>query len=119
MHPKLVVDHRHRVRTHLACADRVVVGFGIVFDPVEQFVIGLDVHARTTTLVVLSAKGRRLAEKLQYLADEDVVILGLPRGGVPVAFEVAKKPPRDYYLVWKEGTVPDVVIEITSKKTMR
>jgi predicted phosphoribosyltransferase len=32
--------------------------------------------------------GRRLAERLQRFRDEDVVILGLPRGGVPVAYEV-------------------------------
>lgn len=32
---------------------------------------------------------------------------------------VAKKPPRDYYLLWKEGKSPDFVIEITSKTTRR
>ncbi|MFF7903130.1 phosphoribosyltransferase family protein [Streptomyces sp. NPDC007920] len=34
--------------------------------------------------------GRRLARCLEYLRDEDVVVLGVPRGGVPVAFEVAR-----------------------------
>ena len=34
--------------------------------------------------------GRRLAEKLAHLADADTVVLGLPRGGVAVAYEVAK-----------------------------
>jgi putative phosphoribosyl transferase len=34
--------------------------------------------------------GQRLAEKLEHLRGEDVVVLGLPRGGVPVAFEVAR-----------------------------
>lgn len=34
--------------------------------------------------------GRQLAERLRYLPREDVVVLGLPRGGVPVAFEVAQ-----------------------------
>jgi Uma2 family endonuclease len=38
---------------------------------------------------------------------------------VLVSFNVAKEPPRNYYLVWKEGKAPDVVIEITSKSTMR
>ncbi|MBK5110513.1 MAG: phosphoribosyltransferase [Thermoleophilia bacterium] len=33
--------------------------------------------------------GRRLAERLQPLSDEDPVVVALPRGGVPVAKEVA------------------------------
>jgi putative phosphoribosyl transferase len=34
--------------------------------------------------------GRRLGRQLQHLRDDDVVVLGLPRGGVPVALEVAR-----------------------------
>jgi putative phosphoribosyl transferase len=50
--------------------------------------------------------GRRLAEKLQSYADQpDVVVLALPRGGVPVAFEVARAlhAPLDVFLVRKLG----------------
>src|SRR5665213_2070723 len=34
--------------------------------------------------------GRRLAQQLLHLRDENAVVLGLPRGGLPVAFEVAR-----------------------------
>lgn len=50
--------------------------------------------------------GRQLAEKLTaYCARRDVVILGLPRGGVPVAYEVAQvlNAPLDVFLVRKLG----------------
>jgi predicted phosphoribosyltransferase len=50
--------------------------------------------------------GRLLAEKLEKYADGgDVIVLGLPRGGVPVAYEVARRlhAPLDVFIVRKLG----------------
>ncbi len=49
--------------------------------------------------------GRRLAPLLEYLRDEDMVVVGLPRGGVPVAEEVAEAlaAPLDVIIVRKLG----------------
>src|SRR5216683_7840597 len=50
--------------------------------------------------------GRRLAEKLMaYAGRPDVLVLALPRGGVPVAYEVALalQAPLDVFLVRKLG----------------
>jgi putative phosphoribosyl transferase len=49
--------------------------------------------------------GQRLAAKLQHLRGEQVVVLGLPRGGVPVAAEVAIAlgAPLDVLVVRKLG----------------
>jgi putative phosphoribosyl transferase len=50
--------------------------------------------------------GKRLAERLGDYADRsDVLVLALPRGGVPVAFEVAQAlhAPLDIFLVRKLG----------------
>jgi len=50
--------------------------------------------------------GRRLAERLSlYHGREDTIVLGLPRGGVPVAYEVARQLelPLDVFVVRKLG----------------
>jgi putative phosphoribosyl transferase len=50
--------------------------------------------------------GQLLAEKLlKYVNRDDVIVLGLPRGGVPVAFEVAQRlrVPLDVFIVRKLG----------------
>src|SRR6266568_4106979 len=49
--------------------------------------------------------GRHLASSLDRLRGSDVVVLGLPRGGVPVAFEVARAlgAPLDVIVVRKLG----------------
>src|SRR5437879_9043014 len=50
--------------------------------------------------------GRKLATRLKHYADrEDVIVLALPRGGVPVAYEVAKElgAPLDVFIVRKLG----------------
>ena len=54
--------------------------------------------------------GEKLAAKLTKYADRsDVLVLGLPRGGVPVAYEVAHAlhAPLDVFLVRKLGVPGD------------
>ena len=62
--------------------------------------------ARTRTLFAdRSDAGRQLATHLEHLRGQDVVVLGLPRGGVPVAREVADSldAPLDVIVVRKLG----------------
>jgi len=49
--------------------------------------------------------GKQLAERVSGLADEDVVVLALPRGGLPVALEIARalQAPLDVLGVRKLG----------------
>ena len=49
--------------------------------------------------------GRQLGDRLEHLRGDDVVVVGLPRGGVPVAFQVAQHlgAPLDVIVVRKLG----------------
>ncbi len=52
-----------------------------------------------------SDAGRQLAHRLEHLRGRDLVVLGLPRGGVPVAYEVATAlaAPLDVVVIRKLG----------------
>jgi putative phosphoribosyl transferase len=52
-----------------------------------------------------SDAGRQLAQALEHLRGRDLVVLGLPRGGVPVAYEVATAldAPLDVVVIRKLG----------------
>src|ERR1044072_3133968 len=49
--------------------------------------------------------GRILVERLRPIDNQDIIVLALPRGGVPVGFEIAKKlhADLDIFLVRKIG----------------
>ncbi len=49
--------------------------------------------------------GTALAARLEHLRGDDIVVLGLPRGGIPVAFEIAQAldAPLDVIVVRKVG----------------
>ncbi len=59
----------------------------------------------TMSFLDRSDAGRRLAGRMLHLRGEDAVVLGLPRGGVPVAAEVARAlgAPLDVIVVRKLG----------------
>ena len=65
-------------------------------------------HRRGGTIALFRDRveaGRRLASHLDHLRGQDLVVVGLPRGGVPVAWEVANilQAPLDLILVRKLG----------------
>lgn len=67
--------------------------------------------------------GRLLAERLEHLRETDPVVLGLPRGGVPVAYPVARalRAPLDVVLVRKLGipSHPEVAYGALSEDGVR
>jgi putative phosphoribosyl transferase len=68
--------------------------------------VGISRKAGNVAFHNRSHAGRELARLLSHYADcPDVIVLGLPRGGVPVAFEVAQalNAPLDVFLVRKLG----------------
>ena len=69
----------------------------------RQMSLGLDTI--TGRFADRSAAGRELGERLRRLAPKDPVVLGLARGGVPVAYEVAQVlgAPLDVLVVRKIG----------------
>jgi Uma2 family endonuclease len=84
-----------------------------------------DLH-RQDMVDVIETLGDRFAPESDVYVSGNLLLYyeeGNPRKhlapDVLVARGVPKQPPRDYYLVWKEGKPPDAVIEITSKTTRR
>jgi predicted phosphoribosyltransferase len=64
--------------------------------------------------------GVRLAEELRpYAGRRDCIVLALPRGGVPVAYEIARelRLPLDLFLVRKLGIDDDAVDSVVAKET--
>jgi predicted phosphoribosyltransferase len=65
---------------------------------------GADLHARP--FADRREAGAELAAQLgEYAARNDIIVLGLPRGGVPVAYEIARAldVPLDIFIVRKLG----------------
>lgn len=62
-------------------------------------------HGRTPPFTDRTDAGRQLAQLLNAYAGANTVVLGLPRGGIPVAFEVAESlgAPLDVFPVRKVG----------------
>jgi putative phosphoribosyl transferase len=87
----------------------VLLGSGVECPWSRATVLGrlayLDVEGAVVPFRDRLDAGRRLAVRLRHLRGESVVVLGLPRGGVPVAAEVARAldAPLDVIVVRKLG----------------
>lgn len=69
----------------------------------DHFADRPDVYVTGNLLLFYEEGNRR-----KHVSPDVFVVRGIP-----------KLPPRDYYLLWKEGKAPEVVIEITSRTTRR
>ena len=78
------------------------------------------------TVHAWQALDRRFADQQDVYVGMDMLLYyveGNPRKSVVpdvfVVFGVPKLPPRDNWLAWREGKVPDMVLEVTSRHTRR
>jgi len=82
-----------------------------------------DLHRQDMMDLIETLKDRFAADPMVYVSGN--LLLFYEEGNkrkhispdVFVVQGVPKLPPRDYYLLWREGRGPDVVLEITSKTT--
>ena len=84
-----------------------------------------DLHRKDMTDVIQMLEDH-FADRPRVYVSGNILLYyeeGQPRKHVSpdvlVTFGIDKEPNREYYLVWKEGKGPDLVIEITSKTTRR
>ncbi len=79
----------------------------VMMDTIETledfFVADPDVYVSGNILLYYEEGSPR-----KHVAPDVLVVLGIP-----------KRPPRNYYLLWKEGKRPEMIVEITSKSTRR
>src|SRR5215471_5177493 len=70
-----------------------------------QFLSSRKARSGTTNFIDREDAGRQLADAVFHLRTEQPIVLALPRGGVPVGYEVARKldAPLDVVLVRKIG----------------
>lgn len=101
-----VIELNEDARDHLACVKRMVLVPGathlfeeagamdaVLDQAISWFSRHLTAQARTVAYEPFADRGhagRELASALMHLKNANPLVLALPRGGVPVAFEVAK-----------------------------
>jgi Uma2 family endonuclease len=84
-----------------------------------------ELHWLVTAELIEMLRAWYATEKMVWVGGDQLLyyVEGDPRKStspdVMVALGIPKLPLRDIYLVWKEGKAPDVVIEVSSRKTRR